>query len=120
MKRVREDELEFDDDGVAFYQRELFTGEAIEFDNLGNRVGLTTYKDGYEEGISREWAPGGNLISEGVVARGGRAVGLWRRWHSNGRLAHERRFGDLGGLRSDRQWDEEGNLIKDRTYDVPH
>ncbi|MET7609208.1 toxin-antitoxin system YwqK family antitoxin [Streptomyces avermitilis] len=109
MRRIDIDDPEVDMDmgQRLIYRGELFTGEVVEYQR-GALVSLNTYKDGVEDGPTREWYMDGTLRSEGT-ARGGRPVGITRDWHPNGTLAAEREFAEDGlTMLSDREWDETG------------
>lgn len=113
---VDDPELETLPDSRVTYRGDLFTGEVTET-SAGRVVALTTYRDGFEDGPSREWFPDGTPLSGGTVRRG-LAVGPWRLWHSNGTLAEEKVFDEEG--RGDilrlRQWSDTGDLLRDETY----
>jgi antitoxin component YwqK of YwqJK toxin-antitoxin module len=115
--RINIDDADMSDDHRLTYQGEWFTGEAVETARNGQVIALTTYYAGMEDGPSKEWYPDGQPKSEGQV-RYGMAIGTFREWHRNGRLAVEQRFDDEGHGRqlSLRRWDEDGNLIEDKTY----
>ncbi|KIH96807.1 hypothetical protein LP52_23055 [Streptomonospora alba] len=118
MKRVEDTELEYDD-YVAFYNGEVYTGEAVELGRNGEVIALTTYERGFEHGPSLEWYPGGQLREEGRVDMSRGAVGVWKTWHKDGTLAAERTFDDHGRMVSDREWDADGNVVKDKEYSPP-
>ncbi|MDT0304781.1 toxin-antitoxin system YwqK family antitoxin [Streptomonospora wellingtoniae] len=118
MERVEDTDIEYDD-GIAFLNDDVYTGEVVELDSDGNVIGLITYKRGHEHGPWLEWYSSGARKVEGQVDIGKGAVGTWRHWHENGRLAQERRFDDRGRALSNRTWDAEGNLVEDRQYSNP-
>ncbi|MEU3139358.1 toxin-antitoxin system YwqK family antitoxin [Nocardiopsis alba] len=118
MKRVNEEELEYDYDdyGAALLDGEPFTGEAI--DKSGDVVvGLTTFVDGREDGPQVEWCESGQIRAEGWASRFGGAAGVWSEWNESGQLVERKELDEKGNLISWRQWGEDGALIKDETYD---
>ncbi|MEU2947908.1 toxin-antitoxin system YwqK family antitoxin [Nocardiopsis alba] len=118
MKRVNEEELEYDYDdyGAALLAGEPFTGEAI--DKSGDVVvSLTTFVGGREDGPKKEWYESGQIRSEGQVSRVTGAIGVWSEWNESGQLVERKELDEEGNVVSWRQWDEEGVLIKDEAYD---
>jgi antitoxin component YwqK of YwqJK toxin-antitoxin module len=109
---IDDPEFEMDEGEVVFYRGERFTGEVVEYQQ-GALVSLVTYKDGIEDGPSKEWYMDGTLRSDGVL-RGGFPVGESKDWHPNGRLA-ARVLMSANGLRQLEitEWDDEGNLTKE-------
>jgi antitoxin component YwqK of YwqJK toxin-antitoxin module len=116
--RIDIDDLDVDlDQGMRLlYRGEPFTGEVME--HLGGAlVSLENYEDGLVHGPSWEWYEDGTLRSEGT-ARRARAVGVWREWHPNGKLACERVFTEDGLARlSVQEWDASGQPTKVRRKD---
>ncbi|MGX5182709.1 toxin-antitoxin system YwqK family antitoxin [Streptomyces avermitilis] len=114
VKRIDVDDPEVNmDDGESIsYRGTSFTGEVVECQR-GALVSLNTYKDGVEDGPTREWYMDGTLRSEGVM-RDGFPVGDLQSWHPNGRLAARMTMSD-NGLRQLAllEWDEDGNLTKE-------
>jgi antitoxin component YwqK of YwqJK toxin-antitoxin module len=107
--QVDQDEIE-DDQGLAWYQGEPFTGEVVERGPDGRLITLYTYVMGNEDGPYQEWYPDDRLYKEGSM-RLGLPVGTHRRWYPNGRLAEESVFDDRGDQLARRRWDEAGNLL---------
>lgn len=108
MKRIdlNIDETDSGDDLRLMYNGEPFTCEAVEA--VGDQLlSQEFYVDGINDGPTREWWGDGVLKSEGTTRRG-RPTGLYRDWHSNGRLACERVFDERGRLTEVRTWDENG------------
>ncbi|WP_193364732.1 toxin-antitoxin system YwqK family antitoxin [Nocardia cyriacigeorgica] len=106
MKRIdlNVDEVTTGDDLRLEYEGEPFTGEVVET-VAGMMISQEFYVDGINDGPTREWWGDGVLKSEGTTRRG-RPTGLYRDWHSNGRLACERVFDERGRLTEVRTWDE--------------
>ncbi|MFD0774129.1 toxin-antitoxin system YwqK family antitoxin [Streptomonospora algeriensis] len=119
MRRVNEEDIDFDETEMVFYEGEPFTGEVVETDRAGNIVAAVAYNQGYRHGPWREWHSNGNLLIEGRVEFGKGPVGTWKKWHKNGALAEERRFDDHGRTLSIREWDENGALTVDEAYSKP-
>lgn len=96
MRRIDIDgpEVDMDMGQRLLYRGELFTGEVVEYQR-GALVSLNTYKDGVEDGPTREWYMDGTLRSEGVM-RDGVPVGELQSWHPNGRLAARMTMSDNG------------------------
>ncbi|MEU3025354.1 hypothetical protein ABZ644_21950 [Nocardiopsis alba] len=118
MKRVDEEELEYDYDdyGAALLDGEPFTGEAIE--KSGDVVvGLTTFVGGREDGPKKTWYENGQIRTEGRASRVRGATGVWSEWSESGQLVERKEFDEKGNMISWRQWGEDGVLIKDETYD---
>ncbi|MGW2184173.1 toxin-antitoxin system YwqK family antitoxin [Streptomyces sp. NPDC001732] len=109
---IDDPEFEMDEGEVVSYRGERFTGEVVEYQQ-GALVSLVTYKEGIEDGPSKEWYMDGTLRAEGIL-RGGFPVGESRTWHPNGRLA-SRVLMSANGLRQLEitEWSEEGNLTKE-------
>lgn len=109
---IDDPEFEMDESEVVSYQGQRFTGEVVEYQR-GALISLVTYKDGIEDGPSKEWYMDGTLSSEGTL-RGGFPVGESKEWHPNGRLA-SRVLMSANGLRQLEitEWDENGNLTKE-------
>ncbi|MFJ6016690.1 toxin-antitoxin system YwqK family antitoxin [Streptomyces sp. NPDC092952] len=108
---IDDPECEMDEGEVVSYQGRRFTGELIEYQR-GTLVSLVTYKDGIEDGPSKEWYADGTPRSEGTL-RAGFPVGEAKDWHPNGRLA-SRVLMSANGLRQLEitEWDENGNPTK--------
>lgn len=112
--RVDLDEVSWDD-GLVVHDGVAFTGEVVEKAPDGGIVAVTTYVDGYPDGLSTEWYPSGQLKARGATRRA-RAVGLHQAWYPNGQLATERTFDDQGHPLSTREWGETGRLVKESIY----
>ncbi|MFJ2645105.1 toxin-antitoxin system YwqK family antitoxin [Streptomyces sp. NPDC087511] len=79
----------------------------------GALVSLVTYRNGIEDGPSKEWHVEGTLRSDGVL-RGGFPVGESKDWHPDGQLA-TRVLMSENGLRQLEitEWDDKGNLTRE-------
>ncbi|HWC79488.1 MAG TPA: hypothetical protein VG756_05945 [Pseudonocardiaceae bacterium] len=117
---VDDPEIDGDLSGRITYRGELFTGQTVEYHpKTGQRIGLTTYTDGVEDGPSKSWYPDGSLESEGVV-KSGSAVGEWHEYHPNGRVRQLDVFDDQGRHQSRKIWDENGTLIEEHPTSLGH
>ncbi|MGW0773105.1 toxin-antitoxin system YwqK family antitoxin [Streptomyces sp. NPDC002835] len=107
---IDDPDVDMDDARRILYRGALFTGEAAECQG-GHLVSLDEYTEGVLNGWSRAWYLNGILRSEGYV-RHGRAVGVFKEWHSNGVLKYRKFFdGRPGSLRERDTWDEHGALV---------
>ncbi|WP_158628581.1 toxin-antitoxin system YwqK family antitoxin [Saccharopolyspora rhizosphaerae] len=103
---------------ITTYQGSPFTGEVVDFAADGTVIELTSYENGIEHGPQVEWFPNGTKQLEGRCDRG-KAVGEWREWHSNGRLARYEEFDEFGELLKRQRWSEAGELTEDHTGTPP-
>lgn len=115
-EQVELKDLREDDADRTWRQDRPFTGQAVERYEDGVIASLTTYVDGYEEGLQKIWRRDGSLETEATLRRGN-AVGKARSWHASGQLAEETMFDDKGHPRSRRRWDEAGNLLGEENWD---
>jgi antitoxin component YwqK of YwqJK toxin-antitoxin module len=119
MKRIHVflDDSELDDSLRLVHEGEPFTGELV--NTYGETlIFLETYRDGWRDGPLREWYEDGTPKAEGM-ARHSLAVGTYREWHRNGRLAVEKLFNDKGRLVSEKHWDEDGTPEAFRPTGMP-
>ena len=114
--RINADDTDLDVDGCVLYDGTPYTGEVEETAPNGQVIAITSYYKGFEDGPTREWYRDGTKRVEGESRFGVGAVGLWREWHPNGRLAVERGFSERGQQLYLRGWDEAGVLVEDKTY----
>ena len=89
-----------------------FTGEVVDTED-GRIEGITTYRDGGQDGPERWYYPDGTLESEGYYSMG-TTVGEWRTWYPDGKLKEFNLFDRWGDLRKIQIWDEQGNLVRDK------
>lgn len=113
MERIDIDDPEFEMDTSErwTYQGSVYSGEAVEYGPNGQIVGLTTLKDGLEDGPQKAWYADGTRDSEGVSRRG-KAVGEWREWHPNGQLKAIRLFDERGNHLSTQEWEPDGTPVE--------
>lgn len=116
MRRVETGELEYLDDDRAYIDGMPFTGLVFETNRRGIVIAETEYRDGLEDGPWTEWFSDGTTKRSTGENRAGRAIGTYRVWHGNGRLAEETTYDDAGTTRTRRTWDDEGNQLSDKTY----
>lgn len=89
VQRVPEDDLEFDSDQVFTHDAEPFTGIAYDESAVGRSE--VSYRDGLQDGPSRDWFPSGALRSEMMYVRGARH-GVSRAYDEHGHLSSETWF----------------------------
>lgn len=82
--RVPDDDLDFDDNQMFFWQGKLFTGTAYE-ERDGRLIAESEYKDGYQDGTTREWYSSGVLKSEKSY-RYSTSHGLFSEYDEDGHL----------------------------------
>ncbi|MGW4242995.1 toxin-antitoxin system YwqK family antitoxin [Nocardia sp. NPDC004722] len=102
----------YDDDGYLSYDGAPYTGEVEVFAENGQRVELSSYYEGVENGPQQEWWPNGNKRAEGYTDMGA-AVGEWRYWHENGQMSEEVVLNANGDQLTRKRWDAAGRLTKD-------
>ncbi|GAA0596786.1 hypothetical protein GCM10010174_10130 [Kutzneria viridogrisea] len=117
--RVNRDETEMTPGLVVVHNGQPFTGELVDVAADGTVTGLTTYRDGIEDGPQWERYPDGRPQLEGQCDYGS-AVGEWREWHPNGQLSEHTVFDRWGDVRRRQRWDEDGTLTDDETSDGAH
>lgn len=109
--RVHADNIEYGDEDAMFMDGKLFTGVAYEVYDNGQVREETSYVNGYENGLCRDWYRNGQLKEE-HVALPGRPADLSTGWHEDGALSYviKREF----GVRVSHQaWDGHGKLLVD-------
>ncbi|MEU4446035.1 hypothetical protein AB0K14_31805 [Actinosynnema sp. NPDC050801] len=111
--RVNSEETTMDSASRVLHQGLPFTGEVVDTDGQGLTLGITGYQDGLEHGPQFEWYADGAKRLEGQSDRGS-AVGEWRQWHANGRLAEYTLFNKYGELIHLQRWDEDGTLLEEK------
>ncbi|MEW2436628.1 hypothetical protein AB0952_21140 [Streptomyces caniferus] len=113
--RIDDEDSYRDDDMRVHHEDEPFTGEVVHRDADGRVSALICYVEGVPSGPQTEWYSDGSKRNEGQT-RWGLAVGDWRRWHPNGRLAEHSVFSPQGRRTRRRRWDQDGNLTEDRSF----
>ncbi len=105
---VREDELEVNDRLEFLYRGTLFTGVAVELSRDGRKLSETSYVEGTQSGLCRDFAPDGTVLYEAHYDHGV-LHGTVREYHPDGRLKLEVLF-EKGIERSRREEREAGEL----------
>jgi antitoxin component YwqK of YwqJK toxin-antitoxin module len=106
--RVNEEELEYDDD-QRIHRGQPFNGIGFLIYPNGQLRSEALYRDGFKEGIVRDWHANGQLMEE-WIAKHGQATGEIREWHANGQLRAVRLV-EFGAQIERREWDEQGKLL---------
>jgi antitoxin component YwqK of YwqJK toxin-antitoxin module len=107
--RIAEDLIEWDGD-IRLYNGQPFTGVGFSLNQNGQLELERHYKDGFEEGLCREWYSNGQLELEYFAIRG-LANGRLTKWHKHGQVKSI----DLcehGIVTKYEEWDESGTSIK--------
>jgi len=111
--RVSVDDTDMDDQQRVLYNGEPFSGTVCETGKDDQLIAETEYRDGVQDGVSREYYPNGQLEAEEQYDFG-HPQGLLRYWYPNGRLREEKVV-DSGRLLQGRQWAEDGTPIDPNT-----
>jgi antitoxin component YwqK of YwqJK toxin-antitoxin module len=113
-RRVNADNLDWDDD-LRVLDGTPYSGSAFLLHPDGSLAFEVTYRDGFEEGVCREWHPNGKLKLEWFAERG-RATGRVEEWHPGGRVKSVGVY-ESGVEILYEEWDESGNLVAHRQID---
>jgi hypothetical protein len=112
MERVPSEDIEEGfPDNRCYHDGVPFTGIGYSLYPTGELESECAYRDGIEDGLSRQYRPDGGLVESGQWSAGHRE-GLWRSWHLNGVLASEE-FCHFGCPLARVRWDEEGRVVED-------
>jgi antitoxin component YwqK of YwqJK toxin-antitoxin module len=95
-----------------------FTGEVLDSED-GRITGVTTYRDGLQDGPEVEYYPDGAKESEGHYSKG-TLVGEYRTWYPGGQLKEFNLLDRWGDVRKIQQWDPQGGLIRDTEHAGAH
>lgn len=115
--RITDDDVEFDPITYRTYYRAAFrerpvTGEVWEVLPDGTAVGMTTYRDGVQDGPERMFYGNGRLHAEGLW-ESSRRVGVHRVWDQEGWLAEEVEY--AGGRTVRHTWyAADGKVVQER------
>jgi antitoxin component YwqK of YwqJK toxin-antitoxin module len=113
--RIDENDLEYDDD-QAISNGVPFTGIAFS-DYPNSRLKREApYKDGFEEGLCREWFLNGQLKCEWFAVHG-RATGKVTEWHETGKIKSIQEV-EYGAELSYDEWSDNGELLTHRQIDT--
>jgi len=116
-----------------------FTGKYVLYENSGQKLYETNYKNGMKNGLETSWFKNGqkqyetnykNGMKNGLTTgwnrngqkeseanfKNGKNDGLWTGWHENGQKEFEANWKNdkKDGLWT--SWDKEGNVTKTETY----
>ena len=110
VRRVRYDEIEFDDQ-LGLLNGEPFTGAVYATHENGQPEIEFNYVGGLPSGIQHRWFPSGQLEMEWDAIRGQGSA--WsRHWYPNGVMKLERINESNLPIRI-REWSEDGRLLSD-------
>lgn len=122
LPRVRDDQLDFDEDLIYYYHGSRFTGIGYE-DVPGKILSEVSYKNGMQDGPARDWLPSGRLKTESMY-RENVLHGHVREFRDDGSLASEKNY-EWGVLVSSAEFDEAGRPAstfyiteEDPSYDI--
>jgi antitoxin component YwqK of YwqJK toxin-antitoxin module len=110
MRRVRYDDVEFDDQ-LALVDGRPFTGIIFDLFPDGRTAAEYQYREGLPEGLQREWHRSGGLKKEAVAVRGHGSSEV-KEWFESGQLKSVSRA-EFGWLTHVTEWREDGALVKD-------
>lgn len=112
MQQVSWFDLEFEDPyAPAFYQGQLFTGEAVGIDIRDNSVSsIVMYVNGWRHGSSKHFHRNGMLEAE-MKWNDGRFHGPFTMWYDTGEKHKEGVFVN-GKISSLTRWDRNGNVVE--------
>ncbi len=100
--------VEYDLDGRALVDDQLYTGEVVEHDAESRLLSRTNYRDGWQDGLELHYFTDGSPEFEGCWTQG-RQIGNHRYWHANGQLAQEIVYDNLGNSTRLGRWTPEGS-----------
>ncbi|MBO0803350.1 MAG: hypothetical protein J2P25_09810 [Nocardiopsaceae bacterium] len=106
--RVRDDEIDFDENLVYYFKGERFTGIGYE-DVPGHGLSEISYRNGLQDGASRDWFPSGQLKGESIY-RENMIHGHVREFREDGSLASEENY-EHGVLTRSAEFDEDGHPV---------
>ncbi len=111
---INEEELDWDGD-ISVLKGTPYTGKAyMSFPN-GAVKREVLFKEGFEEGLCREWHKNGNLRREWIAQRGV-PIGKVTEWHENGVVKSVGEY-EFGAELKYEEWDESGELVQSRQID---
>jgi antitoxin component YwqK of YwqJK toxin-antitoxin module len=116
--RINFNDTTMDEGTRLLHDGNLYTGEVVETDDDdGTILCLNTYKDGYEDGIQKEWYRDGSPKSVYRTVKGS-PVGESEEWYDNGQLAIRQEFDQWGTVRKRDEWDENGEPLPGRAINT--
>jgi hypothetical protein len=107
--RVNEEELEYYEEDQRTHHGQPFNGVGFLMYPNGQLRFEAVYRDGFKEGVVREWHANGQLMEE-WFAEHGQAQREIKEWHANGQLRAVRVV-EFGAQIERREWDEQGKTI---------
>jgi antitoxin component YwqK of YwqJK toxin-antitoxin module len=111
INKIDAERLEISDDQAYFLDGAPFNGVAVHYREDGSTESEVEFRDGIQNGVSRDWDAKGQLIFEGVL-RSGAYHGTCRTWTSAGRLVQEDTY-EHGIRTSRKKWSAEGELTEE-------
>lgn len=112
MTKVNFEDLEPSDDYLTMlYKGRLFNGIAVENDDQGRELSLTTFVDGQQNGLRQEWSINGRLLREQFLKTNA-LHGVSREWYENGQIMSDGVY-ELGICLKEKRWSKNGVLEKD-------
>ena len=115
LPRVDFDEIEFNDDDLAFLNGEPFTGIVVAVHPNGARA-ENGYRNGVIEGLQRKWYPSGQLEKEGIVVCG-QGTSTVTEWYENGQMKR-RAYCRFGFPVRVQEWTQHGQLRRDERINL--
>ena len=117
--RVRDDELDYDDELIYTFRGGRFTGIGYE-DVPGRGVSEVSYQDGLQDGPARDWYPSGVLKGESIYRRN-LLHGHVREFRENGTLILDKEY-EYGILVRGVEYNDSGDMISSSslTEDSPN
>lgn len=108
LPRVKDDQLDFDENLIYYLDGRRFTGIGYE-EVPGKEISEIKYVNGVQDGPAREWYPSGQLKSESIY-RDNVLHGHDRKFREDGSLASEKHY-EHGVLVRSVEWDENGHPV---------
>lgn len=108
LPRVRDDELDFDENLTYYHRGTKFTGIGYEEDPV-HGLSEITYQDGRQSGPARDWFPSGQLKGESTY-HNNMLNGISREFREDGSLISESYY-DRGVKVSSVSYDNDGKII---------
>ncbi|QDU23955.1 toxin-antitoxin system YwqK family antitoxin [Urbifossiella limnaea] len=106
--RVNENDLELDED-MLLLAGVPFSGVGFDLYEDGSLRSESPFRDGFRDGLCREWHPNGRLRCEWIAAQG-TITGVKTEWHPGGALKAVGQY-EYGVEIESREWDDAGDLI---------
>jgi len=108
-------DLDFEEMTVGFYNGIPFTGFTFSiYPASGQLKLLISFKDGFEDGIYREWYENGQLKEIREITHGN-SDGYKICWYPDGLLKSEVQYME-GFVICEKNWDQEANIIENKVF----